>query len=368
MHWIGFSFGDLKGWLQDDHDAALQCFLQSAHRMVEKQYKQKLLNYPVDHLVPIAKQALDCSDSGKQNHKNYARKFFENNFLPCRLSNQAKTGLLTGYYEPVVRASRTRTSSYKYPILRRPDDLVDLRKTNHPTHISDEISFARLVDGYFVECPDRQAIDNGALGALNLEIFWLDNPIDVFFIHIQGSAKLQMNDDSFARISFDGKSGHPYTPIGKTLVQSGQMKLEDVNGQSIRDWLKAHPDHAHSVMATNRSYIFFKEISNLDPQIGPLAAADVPLSAGRSLAIDRNLHSFGMPVWLATQSPLPGESQNLHRLMIAQDTGSAIIGPCRGDYFVGSGAHAEQIANMINQPADFTFLLPKSAGVDQPVI
>ena len=174
-----------------------------------------------------------------------------------------------------------------------------------------------------------------------------------------------MTDGSVQRINFAGKSGHPYTAIGRTLVERGELALEDVTMDSIRAWLlAASPHDRDTVLATSRSFIFFDMAQDFDPTAGPVAAAGVPLTPGRSLAVDRHLHTFGTPIFVQSQSALPGSTQTLSRLMIAQDTGSAIVGPARGDIFIGSGAQAGQIAGAINQPVGFTILIPRQSGED----
>ena len=200
----------------------------------------------------------------------------------------------------------------------------------------------------------------GALDGLGLELVYLDNPIDAFFVHIQGSARLAMTDGSTQRVNFAGKSGHRYTPIGRTLVDQGELALEDVTMTSLRAWLEAAtPEARDLVLATNRSFIFFVLAEDTDPSAGPIAAASVPLTPGRSLAVDRHLHTFGTPIFITSPDPLPGDRTALSRLMIAQDTGSAIVGPARGDIFIGSGETAGDLAGRVNQSVRYTVLMPR---------
>jgi membrane-bound lytic murein transglycosylase A len=233
-----------------------------------------------------------------------------------------------------------------------------LDDANRPKHIDKTFYFARLVNGEFRVCEDRAAIETGALDGNKLELYWLENRVDVFFIHIQGSARLLMPDGEIRRISYDGKSGHPFTAIGKVLVEKGEIPFEKISMQSIRDWLVSHPQQADQIMRLNRSYIFFQEIDHPNPEMGPVAAAGVPLTAGRSLAVDHRLQTFGTPLWVATENPLPGAQRPFARLMVAQDTGSAIVGPARGDLFMGSGIIAGDKAGAIKNRADFIALVP----------
>jgi membrane-bound lytic murein transglycosylase A len=222
------------------------------------------------------------------------------------------------------------------------------------------VTWGRQVASGYQAFPDREAIMDGALEGQGLELAYLADPVDLFFIHIQGSARLAMTDGSVQRINFAGKSGHPYTPIGRTLVQRGLMDLDDITMDSLRTWLEvASPEDQRSVLVTNRSYIFFSMQPDEAPDLGPTAAAGAPLTAGRSLAVDRHLHTFGTPIYVTSTTSLPGEHQLLNRLMIAQDTGSAIVGPARGDIFIGSGDHAGHVAGQINQPVSFVVLMPK---------
>jgi membrane-bound lytic murein transglycosylase A len=171
-----------------------------------------------------------------------------------------------------------------------------------------------------------------------------------------------MPDGTLMRVAYAGKTGHPYTPIGRLLVEMGELERENVTMAMIRAWLEANPARAHSLMMKNRSFIFFADTGEADPAIGPIGAASVPLTAGRSLALDHTLHTFGTPVWIATHTPLPWESKKFRRLMTHQDTGSAITGPARGDLFIGSGAEAGTVAGAIRHAADFYVLVPRNAS------
>jgi len=207
---------------------------------------------------------------------------------------------------------------------------------------------------------DRQAINQGALENWGLELFWLDDPVEVFFLHIQGSARLKLDDGTMARVSYAAKTGHPYTAIGKTLIDNGALDRGGVSMDSIKTWLANNPEKMGEVMETNASYIFFQEVSHPDPEAGPVAAAGVPLTPGRSLAVDHRIHTFGTPVFVKTKMPRSRDTRPHCRLMIAQDTGSAIVGPARGDIFVGSGENAGKIAGAIADNACFTLLVPRS--------
>ena len=365
-------FEAIAGWRDDDHAAALSCFRISARRMAERPYGTKALGIDAAKLARIARLALSAGENGDA---STARRFFEAHFEPCRVDPSPRpSGFVTGYFEPELPASPVRTSRFTYPLLRRPPDLVDIDDSNRPAGMDDSFRFARKTPQGPVEYFDRGVIEAGALAGRGLELAWLESAVDGFFVHIQGSARLAMPDGSHLRIAYAGKSGHPYTPIGRVLIDMGALAREDVTMASIRDWLRANPDRARDVMAKNRSFIFFAASGEtgpssgaatgpaMGPAMGPVGAASVPLTAGRSLALDHGLHTFGSPVWIATHMPLPGESKPFRRLMVHQDTGSAITGPARGDLFVGSGDEAGAVAGAIRHDADFVVLVPKDAG------
>ena len=353
---IPVSFSQIDHWREDDHLAAYNCFRLSAQRFAKKPYKTKKLQVSAKHLSAIAQKALQQ----KFSNGLAARKFFEANFTPHKFVSHSFAGMLTGYYEPELTASRTRTARYKYPLYRRPEDLVDLNETNRPADIERSFAFGRQSPSGIEKFYDRQQIHEGALSNRGLELVWLDNPIDVFFIHIQGSARLTFEDGTFMRVSYSAKSGHPYTAIGKVLVEAGHLQLEDVTMQKIRHWLRANPKQIHKIFAHNRSYIFFQETDRTNIYSGPVAAAGVPLTAGRSLAIDHRLHTFATPIWVRTKENFVAQNKPFSRLLIAQDTGSAITGSQRGDLFVGSGHEAGLFAGQIKHPISMTILAPNN--------
>ncbi|MEM6711553.1 MAG: MltA domain-containing protein [Pseudomonadota bacterium] len=346
-------FEDLEGWATDDHAAALKAFRRTCTRAVEHPPRTRPAGMDSQALVAICARLL-------AGEPNSARNFFEEHFMPYRVE---APGLLTGYFEPQLEASFTRTARFQYPLHARPTDLVELSGPASRFGITQDVTWGRATESGFEAFFDRGEIMAGALDRQGLELVYLESPIDAFFTHIQGSARLAMTDGSVQRVNFAGKTGHVYTPIGRTLVEMGELALEDVTMTSLRDWLeRANPEDRDTVLATNRSYIFFAIAEDTEPEAGPVAAAGVPLTPGRSLAVDRHLHTFGSPVFVSSQEALPGESDKFTRLMIAQDTGSAIVGPARGDIFIGSGKEAGEIAGQVNQPVTFTLLLPRIDG------
>ena len=329
----------------------------SARAYQSKAYVSREAVRPSPGLLKIAAASLDLDIDSVGAFR--ARDFFEENFNPTIL--QEESGFVTAYFEPEVEASHTRTEEFSYPLYRRPGDLVKLDPSNRPSGLPQSLEYARKTDNGLVEYFDRSEIDNGALGNRGLELFWLKSAIDGFYIHVQGSARLQFRDGSVSRVSYAGKTGHPYTSIGKKLVERGIMTPEQANMANIRAWLEEDEDRATELLHQNRSYIFFTELEGHEPDFGPIAAAGVQLTPGRSLAVDKTQHAYGTPVWIRTKIPLPGDTDPFCRLMIAQDTGSAIVGPKRGDIFIGSGSEAGLIAGSVRHETEFAVLVPRTS-------
>ena len=209
-------------------------------------------------------------------------------------------------------------------------------------------------------CFDRSEIESGALEGQGLEIAWLESRVDAFFIHVQGAARLVMPDGAQKRVTFAAKSGQPFVGVGRILVARGEIPLEKISMQTIRAWLAANPGRADELLWQNRSYIFFREAPVDDPGLGPVAAAKVPLTPGRSVAVDRFLHTFATPFFIHAPDLMRFGGKPFARLMIAQDTGTAIVGAARGDLFAGSGDEAGEIAGPIRNEADFFALFPNA--------
>lgn len=288
-----------------------------------------------------------------------ARSFFERHFVPARVTAETGKGFVTGFYEPEVEASPIRTADFTVPLLSRPDDLVDLDDASRPAGMDPYFAFGRQAGDRVVPYFDRGEIDRGALAGRGLEIAWLADPVDAYFIHVQGAARLKMTDGRLIRVTYAAKTGHPFTGAGRVLIDQGEIPFERVTMQSIRAWLRAHPERVDETLWRNRSYIFFREAPVDDPALGPVAAAKVPLTPGRSIAVDRLLHTFGTPFFIDAPALIAFDGRPFRRLMIAQDTGSAITGPARGDLFAGSGDAAGDIAGVVRSDADFYALLPR---------
>jgi len=367
------AFGDLANWKTDDHAAALGAFHRSCAKIEQKPPDALLVkDNPVFGILSEWQRICVAAKQVEPGNAALARQFFETQFDPyLTLNNKEPTGLFTGYYEPSMRGSREKKHEGQVPVLARPDDLVMVNLGAFRKDLKGHRIAGRVDQGRLTPYESRAQIDQGLLlerlGTDDLNpIVWIDDPIDAFFLHIQGSGRVAFEDGSYMRVGYDGQNGHPYTAIGGVLVRQGALDLETVSMQSIRAWLAQHPEEAPLVMSANASYIFFRKIDIDDPALGPLGAQNVSLTPGRSLAVDLKFHGMGMPVWLETTLPRAldepkGEPElPYHRLMIAQDTGGAIRGPVRGDVFFGFGDGPADIAGRMKQNGRMIVLLPKA--------
>ncbi|MBH0237723.1 murein transglycosylase A [Methylobrevis albus] len=360
-------FAALGGWDADDHAAAFAAFRLSAARILEHPPSTKGFGIDGAALLAPARAALALpADPGPA----AARRFFEDRFTPQRVRPATGSGFVTGYFEPEVGGSRTRSDRFPVPLYRRPDDLVALGDdpgAARAAGLPDGLSWARRrPDGRLEEHPDRGAIQQGALEGRGLELVFVKSLVEAFFIHVQGSARIRLAEGGSMRVGFAAKTGHAYTAIGRVLVERGLFEAKDLTADVLRAWLEANPAEVPALLARNRSFIFFAEAAATDPALGPVAAAGVPLTPGRSLAVDRALVTFHLPVWLSLDVGLDGVAadggRRVRRLMVAQDTGSAIVGPARGDIFFGSGEAAWRQAAPVRHPARFTLLVPRRRG------
>ena len=355
---VPLAFSDLPGWAGDDHAAALAAFRLGAAVAGEHPPKARALGTDAAALSRALAAAAVMPPGASA---SAARAFFEPPFRPFAVEPAEGAAFFTGYYEPVVAGSRHASPAFPSPLLRPPADLVEIDPDPTPPGIDPGTRFARrLPDGSLVPHPDRGAIMAGAPDRCGLALVHLADPVDAFFVHIQGAARVRLAEGGEMRVTYAAKSGHPYTPIGRVLIEAGALPKGGATMATIRAWLAAHPDEAPAVMARNRSYIFFREAPVDDPALGPVAAAKVPLVAGRSLAVDRLVHSFHTPGFVETT--IPGGAP-WSRLMVAHDTGSAIVGPARGDLFFGSGDEAGTLAGAMQARGRFVVLLPGAPAV-----
>lgn len=352
------TFERLSGWKADNYSDVLAVFLKSCEKLRALPPDQKFGPRPAQGRVSDWLSICDSGARIRPGNETEALYFFESRFTPyLALNNWTPEGLITGYYEPELRGAWQPDSVHRYPIHTRPEDLisVDLGKFRPEwkgRHIAGQIAGNK-----FVPYATRGEIDNGALQGRQLELLWVDNPLDAFFLHIQGSGRVVMPDGSVVRVGYAGRNGHRYTPIGRELVAAGVLPMEKVSMQSIRAWLAANPLAAVKIMERNKSYVFFRVIKG----DGPIGAQGVVLTPGRSLAVDRKYIPLGVPIWLNTVEP--GKSKKpLRRLVISQDSGSAIKGPIRGDLFFGFGNAAGIKAGQMKEAGTYYLLLPKTAA------
>jgi membrane-bound lytic murein transglycosylase A len=355
------SFDQLGGWQQDDPTAALDAFRRSCGALATRSYDEPLGRMEAAGSVGAWLAICDAAARWPVTGAEQARAFFEDWFQPYWVTNAgAADGLFTGYYEPLLFGSRDAGGRYKVPLYRAPADLVRVDLGRFDPELSGYSISGRIEGNQFVPYYSRAEIEAGALAGRGLELLWVDDAIDKFFLQIQGSGQVRLADGSLTRVGYAGQNGHPYRAIGRDLIELGALEREEVSLQSIRAWLEANPTSATTIMDRNRSYIFFEERRDLGPDDGPQGAQGVPLTAGRSLAVDLRYIPLGAPVWLETTVPWPEGAAPFRRLMIAQDTGGAIDGIVRGDVFFGAGARAEAAAGRMKSGGRYAILLPKS--------
>lgn len=357
--YMPLAWNAVPGWADDDPLPAFKTFRISCRPIVAQTAPladSKALGTSLREPC-IAARAENISDSTK------AREFFETNFIPLEISRIGEdAGFVTGYYEPIVDGSRVRTDVYTVPVYRRPSNLFvrgySQASPNMPNkgQVFRKIGRRKLVPYY-----DRGEIEDGAIAGRGLEVVWLKNQTDLLFIQIQGSARIRLEDGSMVRINYDAHNGFPYTPVGRVLIERNIIPRDQMSMQKIREYMEQNPGAAEELRRQNRSYVFFREVS-LSATDEAVGAQGVPLTAGRSIAVDKNLHVYGTPFFIEGNLPIETDASNtpFHRLMIAQDTGSAIVGPARADLYFGAGAEAGRIAGRMKNSARFVMLLPKS--------
>ena len=306
-----FGFEELDGWAEDDPREALTAFLDTCDLLKDPTWR------------PLCALAADAGDSAES-----ARAYFELFYRPVLVGNPP--ALFTGYYEPVLDGSTTRTSRYRYPIYARPPELRD-------------------GTAYY----SRSQIEGGAISGRGLEIAWLDDPVEVFFLHIQGSGRIRLPDGRMMRVGYAGKNGHAYRSVGQEMVRRGTHTPDQVSAQSILSWVRNNPGPGHAMLDHNPSYVFFRRLPDLAAHKGPIGAMGRSITGMRSLAIDPRFNPLGAPIWIEKDGRRP-----LRRLMVAQDTGGAIKGAQRADIFFGTGAEAGEEAGTVKDGGRMLLLLP----------
>ncbi len=365
-------WSDLDGWAADDHAAAFATFLDSCTALTGKRQSPSGLM----EITAALRDVCERAEAAIPLDDEVARRFFEENFRPLQISKLSKSGgFLTGYYEPIIDGSRVPIGEFHAPLYRRPPNLVasGWRKLGDAfpskgVKVGRRVGRRKIAPYY-----TRGEIEDGALDGWHLAICYLRSELDVLYAQIQGSARIRLEDGSVLRVNYDSYNGWPYTPIGRVLIERGQLTKGQVSMQSIRRWMEAHPDEAKDVLRQNKSYVFFRVtgLSNEDEAVG---AEGVPLVPGRSIAVDRALHTYGTPFFIDANLPIANDkaTTEFRRLVVAQDTGSAIVGPARADLYFGAGNEAARMAGRIKNSGRFYMLLPRAldpveAGRDMPL-
>jgi membrane-bound lytic murein transglycosylase A len=346
----------LDGWAADDHVASFSAFLKSCTPFFAS--KEPREGRPIHTaLWQVCRRAAHLRPTGAAE----AQAFFEENFRPVSIARIGESkGLLTGYFEPVVDGSRFPSPEFYTPLYRRPPDLLVAGRQVGKADIPNRATINRRnAQNELVPYYDRADIENGALDGQKLEICWLKDPFDAFSIQIQGSARVRLEDGTMLRVNYDAHNGRPYAAIGRILMEQYGVPPDGMSMERIRQWMLANPEQAAKLRQSNPSFVFFR-ITGLSDQGEAVGAQGVPLSPGRSIAVDK-LHVYGTPFFIAADLPIDSDkpSTKFRRLMIAQDTGSAINGPARADLYWGAGDAAGRIAGRIRQQGQFVMLLPR---------
>ena len=342
----GLSFAALDGWKDDDHAAAFATFLKSCRGILNANKTMRSARPILGGLFRACERAVAAGELDRAR----ARTFFENNFKPVRVKPGGQDeGFFTGYYETEVDGSRFPSDEYTVPIYAAPAETVRRRKSK---------VFADL---------DRTKIEDGALAGKELEICYVKSPTDAFFAQIQGSTRVKLDSGKLLRLNYIASNGMPYTPIGKFLIERGIVSKEEMSMDKIREFMEANPEEGKALRRKNRSFVFFQE-TPLNPTDECIGAQGVPLTAGRSLAVDKRIHVYGTPIWVEAELPIESEKPEtrFRRLLFAQDTGSAIVGPARADIYFGHGEEISHIAGRIKQNGQFVMLVPQNGTVGAP--
>lgn len=339
------AFSDLPGWDGDDQREAWSAFLASCSVLGKRAQWAEA--------CAIAR-GVDASDLAA------VRTFFESNFVPnlVRAADGSQSGLITGYYEALLRGSRTKSDVYQTPLYRVPDDLLTVDLSSVYPQLKNMRLRGRVVGKKVVPYDAREQIDSGKLAGN--ELLWVDDPVEAFFLEVQGSGRVQLDNGETVRISYADQNGHPYKAIGRWLIEQGELPADQVSAQAIKAWIEANPERRQELFNANPSYIFFREERLPDPSVGPKGALGVPLTPARSVAIDPSFLPLGAPIYLSTTEA--GSDAPMRRLVMGQDTGGAIRGEVRADFFYGFGPEAADKAGRMKQPGTIWVLLPKTAA------
>ena len=360
------AFEQLDRWTAEDHLAALAAFRASCVAVLkagERRDAGRTRREPRPIDEPLREACELASELRGTLGPLSARRFFEQAFRPVRISKLGeRDGFITGYYEPEVEGRRTPEEGFTVPIYRQPAELVAQKPKRAAVGFPNRGKIGHRAKKKFVPYHDRAAIEDGALKDRGLEICWLRDPIDAFFIHIQGSARIRLDDGKILRINYAAHNGHTYLPVGRVLADRGIVPRSEMTMDKIRTYLTEVPEEGREIMRMNKSFIFFREVIELPADAEAVGAQGLPLTRERSIAVDRAIHSLGTPFWIEAELPLESEQalKPFRRLMVAQDTGSAIVGPARADIYFGAGVDAGTIAGRLRHAGRFYMLVPRA--------
>jgi len=339
------NWSDLPGWAEDDHAAAWAAFLQSCRGMASK---------------PNAAAWKRVCEQARGSSEAQARQFFESHLKPYAVlaADANPNGMMTGYYEPLLRGSRLPAKGFDQPVRGVPDDLLTIDLSTLFPELKDKRVRGRIEGNKVVPYWSRGEIVTRGDRQAGRPLLYVDDAVELFFLQVQGSGRVKMTDGSMVRLNYADQNGHPYNSIGRILVERGELKLEEASMQGIRAWAKANPGRLEDVLNANPSYVFFREVPN--SKDGPVGALGVPLTPERSIAVDPRSVPLGTPVFMATTRP--NTAQPMNRLVMAQDTGGAIKGAVRADYFWGFGKEPAEQAGKMKQSGRLWLLLPPEAA------
>ena len=351
------AWSDLPGWQADAVEDAWPAFVAGCRALVADAKRRATWQAPC-----TAGERVDGADPAA------VRAFFAGHFSPWRVasSDGGDTGLVTGYYEPLLRGARARSAEFAVPLYARPDDLLTVELADLHPELKGKRVRARVAGRKVVPYWSRAEIERDGAAFAAQPLVFVDDPVEAFFLEIQGSGRIALPDGTVIRLNYADQNGHPYRSIGRVLIDRGELTREAASMQSIRAWARAHPDEVRALLDENPSYVFFREAAppvpgSLEARIdGPRGALGVPLLARRTIAVDPRSIPLGAPVYLATTRPL--SNAPLERLVLAQDTGGAIRGPVRADFFWGFGDEAGREAGRMKQPGRMWLLWPKGAA------
>jgi len=352
-----WTFDALPGWSRDRHGPALAAFQKSCARLMTLPSNR---NVAANDAAPggvVQNWQGPCAAARplSSNDDTAAKRFFETWFVPYEVADAGEPqGLFTGYYEPELNGAWQRGGAFQTPLYARPDDLVSVSLGAFDDELGGNTIWGQVSGGKLKPYADRARIEAGDVNGLR-PLLWVDDPVDAFFLHVQGSGLVRMQDGSVARVGFAGKNGRTYKSIGRVLIDSGEIPADRLTMDAIRDWVHARPVAGPDLLRKNPSFVFFRLLKG----DGPLGAQGVALTPGRSLAVDRRYLPLSAPIWLTTHDPLDA-AKPFQRLMVAQDTGGAIRGVVRGDIFFGPGDRAAKRAGNMKRSGRYFILLPLS--------